>query len=538
MDGADPRRPQGRLRHARGDPRRRPAPARDLRRARDPRHVLLHARARPLRRRRPARLHAQGLPGEDAPLARAVALRLADDALRDAPARAADRRALRRRAARRGRGGPRDRRARLGPRRLARPPRPDDRRASPRRSYGRAHAEYLRDLRPSRARERRAGLDRERRARSRSEEERSLLYTSDTRGGAPFFPSAGGRVFRRSRSRRRCRRSTRRSRWPQLRGDAAQRVASSAARGARRHAGPHDPRGGRGRARRRALFEADPRRLARGRRAVPARSRSSRARPSRTTSRSRRASSSKTRLPGRGGHVATGWPRGPHAADPRRPRLSASAPVIERDAPQSGRRSGWRSPRSASSFLVYWPFLARHGARLPLLGRAQLPDRRATLYAIRARQPAARVRLQRRASSRAICRSIRSACARSPSSATSARSCSSRSWRATVAAAALLPAGARRLEAASRPVSCRSSFCSCRRAGCSTAASARPRRSTSRATLASMLVLREGAQVGRASAAGGAGRADADLGADDRAGVRRAPADPASAAGARSCGCG
>ena len=115
------RRPQGRLRHVRGDARRHPAAARDLRGARDPRDVLLHAGARPLGRGGAADLHAQGLPREDDPLARPVALRLADDALRNPAAGADDRRALRgRRCAPRSRRGPRNGRPRLGPRRLAR----------------------------------------------------------------------------------------------------------------------------------------------------------------------------------------------------------------------------------------------------------------------------------------------------------------------------------------------------------------------------------------------------------------------------------
>jgi undecaprenyl phosphate-alpha-L-ara4FN deformylase len=61
--------------------------------------------------------------------------------------------------------------------------------------YGRAHEEHSRILgSPARASAAPGWT-----ANGRSlaiEEERSLSYTSNTRGGAPFFPSAGGRVFR------------------------------------------------------------------------------------------------------------------------------------------------------------------------------------------------------------------------------------------------------------------------------------------------------------------------------------------------------
>jgi undecaprenyl phosphate-alpha-L-ara4FN deformylase len=64
-----------------------------------------------------------------------------------------------------------------------------------REEYGRAHAEYLRVFGlPARAS---AAPGWTVDARSlEAQEERSLLYASDTRGGAPFFPRAGGRVFR------------------------------------------------------------------------------------------------------------------------------------------------------------------------------------------------------------------------------------------------------------------------------------------------------------------------------------------------------
>jgi len=64
-----------------------------------------------------------------------------------------------------------------------------------REEYGKAHAEYLRVFgRPARSS---AAPGWTVNARSLEvQEERSLLYASDTRGGAPFFPRAGGRVFR------------------------------------------------------------------------------------------------------------------------------------------------------------------------------------------------------------------------------------------------------------------------------------------------------------------------------------------------------
>jgi peptidoglycan/xylan/chitin deacetylase (PgdA/CDA1 family) len=64
-----------------------------------------------------------------------------------------------------------------------------------RQEYGRAHEEHARILgSPARAS---AAPGWTANARSLAiEEERSLSYTSNTRGGVPFFPSAGGRVFR------------------------------------------------------------------------------------------------------------------------------------------------------------------------------------------------------------------------------------------------------------------------------------------------------------------------------------------------------
>ena len=64
-----------------------------------------------------------------------------------------------------------------------------------REEYGRAHEEHERiSGQPSRASAAPGWMANERSL--IAEEERSLLYTSNTRGGSPFFPSVGGRVFR------------------------------------------------------------------------------------------------------------------------------------------------------------------------------------------------------------------------------------------------------------------------------------------------------------------------------------------------------
>lgn len=64
-----------------------------------------------------------------------------------------------------------------------------------REEYGRAHEEHARILgSPARASAAPGWTANERSL--AVEEERGLLYTSNTRGGDPFFPAAGGRVFR------------------------------------------------------------------------------------------------------------------------------------------------------------------------------------------------------------------------------------------------------------------------------------------------------------------------------------------------------
>jgi len=63
-----------------------------------------------------------------------------------------------------------------------------------RKDYGRAHEEHLSIIGSAARASAAPGWT----ANAKSlaiEEEHSLLYTSNTRGGAPFFPSAGGRVF-------------------------------------------------------------------------------------------------------------------------------------------------------------------------------------------------------------------------------------------------------------------------------------------------------------------------------------------------------
>ncbi len=295
----------------------------DLRAAGHPRHVLLHLRARPLGSRRAADLHAARVPEEDAPQPGGLALRLPHGAVRDAAAVAADRRALRRDDARGRRGRARDRRPRLGPRRLARRPRPDEPGARSARSTGALTGRTTRSSGGRRARRpRRAG-----RSTTRSltvEAERGLLYTSNTRGGAPFFPQAGGRALSTLEIPSTLPTLDETLAWPELSADADQRRFFREARG--RHAGAHDPRRGGG-ALEGAALRVDPRRLARGRRAFPPAlgTRAGGPRPARRRFPCARVV--RTTLPGRGGTVATGWPSGgrpsgPGAAAPRGPRAT------------------------------------------------------------------------------------------------------------------------------------------------------------------------------------------------------------------------
>ncbi len=173
------------------------------------------------------------------------------------------------------------------------------------RDYGRAHAEYLRILgTPARAA---AAPGWTVNARSLAvEEERSLSFTSNTRGGAPFFPRAGGRVFRTLEIPTTLPTLDETLAWPNLSGDEDQRsFFRAAARGTDVHT-IHTEVEGRSKA---GLFAkilddwiadgvafvllSDLAREALARReSVPERE------------------IVKTRLPGRGGTVATGWPDG------------------------------------------------------------------------------------------------------------------------------------------------------------------------------------------------------------------------------------
>ena len=136
---------------------------------------------------------------------------------------------------------------------------------------------------------------------------RPPLHVEHARRRPVLSPRRRARLLRRSRSRRRCRRSTRRSPGRSFR--PTRTSAASSGRRAARHAGAHDPRRGRG-ALEGAALRGDSRRLARGRRALSAAlgARAGGPRPTRRCS--RRATVVRTTLPGRGGTVATGWPRG------------------------------------------------------------------------------------------------------------------------------------------------------------------------------------------------------------------------------------
>jgi len=171
------------------------------------------------------------------------------------------------------------------------------------RDYGAAHAEYLRILgAPARSS---AAPGWTANARSLAvQEERGLLHTSDTRGGEPFFPRAEGRTFRTLEIPTTLPTLDETLAWPELSGDAAQRAFyRGAVKGTEVHT-IHTEVEGRSKA---DLFAgilddwkadgvefvliADLARevLSRGDR-VPVRE------------------IGKTRLPGRGGTVTTGWP--------------------------------------------------------------------------------------------------------------------------------------------------------------------------------------------------------------------------------------
>jgi peptidoglycan/xylan/chitin deacetylase (PgdA/CDA1 family) len=178
-----------------------------------------------------------------------------------------------------------------------------------REDYGRAHAEYLRIFGiPARAS---AAPGWTANVRSlEAQEERSLLFASDTRGGSYFFPEVGGRVFRTLEIPTTLPTLDETLAWPDLKTDADQRAYfRRAARGTQVHT-IHAEVEGRSRA---ALFEgilddwlADgvafpllsdlAREVLSHHDLIPVRSLTT------------------TTLPGRAGTVATGWPEAAGAA--------------------------------------------------------------------------------------------------------------------------------------------------------------------------------------------------------------------------------
>jgi undecaprenyl phosphate-alpha-L-ara4FN deformylase len=177
------------------------------------------------------------------------------------------------------------------------------------RDYGAAHAEYLRILGvPARSS---AAPGWTANARSLAvQEERALQHASDTRGGAPFFPRAGGRTFRTLEIPTTLPTLDETLAWPELSGDAAQRAFYRAAvRGTEVHT-IHTEVEGRSKADLFAgilddwgadgvgfvLLSELARELLARRESVPERE------------------IAKARLPGRGGFVTTGWPPDPGGA--------------------------------------------------------------------------------------------------------------------------------------------------------------------------------------------------------------------------------
>jgi len=172
------------------------------------------------------------------------------------------------------------------------------------RDYGAAHAEYLRIFgAPARSS---AAPGWTASARSlQVQEERALLHTSDTRGGTPFFPSAGGTAFGTLEVPTTLPTLDETLAWPELAGgDAAQRTFfRRAVRGTEVHT-IHAEVEGRSKA---LLFSAILDDWAADGVAFVTLSeiaRESLARRERVPVRQL----SRTRLPGRGGEVATGWP--------------------------------------------------------------------------------------------------------------------------------------------------------------------------------------------------------------------------------------
>jgi undecaprenyl phosphate-alpha-L-ara4FN deformylase len=169
--------------------------------------------------------------------------------------------------------------------------------------YGRAHAEYERILgAPARAS---AAPGWTVNARSLAvQAEWDLSYTSDTRGGPPFFPSAGGRVFDTLEIPTTLPTLDETLAWPRLSGDADQRAFfGSAPRGTEVHT-LHAEVEGRSKA---ALFEGildDWLAAGVGFSTLGELAREALERRPEIPEREVR----RTTLPGRGGTVATGWP--------------------------------------------------------------------------------------------------------------------------------------------------------------------------------------------------------------------------------------
>ena len=172
------------------------------------------------------------------------------------------------------------------------------------RDYGAAHAEYLRIFGVPARTSAAPGWT----ASARSlevQEERALLFASDTRGGAPFFPRAGGRTFRTLEVPTTLPTLDETLAWPSLAGgDAAQRAFfRQAVRGTEVHT-IHAEVEGRSKA---GLFSAILDDWAAQGVAFVTLSEIARealARRERVPVRDL----SRTRLPGRGGEVTTGWP--------------------------------------------------------------------------------------------------------------------------------------------------------------------------------------------------------------------------------------
>jgi undecaprenyl phosphate-alpha-L-ara4FN deformylase len=171
------------------------------------------------------------------------------------------------------------------------------------RDYGAAHAEFLRILGAPARTSATPGWT----ANAWSlevQEERGLLHTSDTRGGPPFFPRAGGRSFRTLEIPTTLPTLDETLAWPELRDDAAQRAFfGGAVRGTDVHT-IHAEVEGRSKA---TLFGSILDDWKGGGVAFPLLSELAREaleRPELLPARDL----AKTRLPGRGGFVTTGWP--------------------------------------------------------------------------------------------------------------------------------------------------------------------------------------------------------------------------------------